>query len=128
MEIIDKYGYLEQSLEFIEKNLVSGKGLRKIAKKARIDAKFLEKFCVFLKGFSEKQFYTLLQEKLENKHSSLLGAVAEISGTDVSIENDKEAIFIFLLILCDIVVDSELEEKVEVKAKIFSKNKIEVKV
>lgn len=126
MEIIDKNGYLESALEYIEKNIVSGKGLQKIAKKAGVSEGLLKNLSFSLKNFSEKQFFTALHEKIEESHSSLSGANAEISGADISVETQKNKAFVLMNITCDIVVDGEKEDRIEMDIKIFSKNNIRI--
>lgn len=125
MEIIDKYGYLESALEYIEKNIVSGKGLQKIAKKARINEGLLKNLSLSLKNFSEKQFFTALQEKIEESHSSISGADAEILSADISVETQKNKAYILMSVVCDIVIDGEQEDKIKMDIKIFSKNNIQ---
>lgn len=126
MEIIDKYGYLESALEYIEKNIVSGRGLQKIAKKARINEDLLKNLSLSLRGFSEKQFFVALQEKIEERHSSISGADAEILAADISVETQKNKAYILMSIVCDIVIDGEHEDKLEMDIKIFSKNNIQI--
>jgi hypothetical protein len=126
MEIIDKNGYLESALDYIEKNIVSGKGLQKIAKKSGIKEDLLRNLSLALKNFSEKQFYVGLQEKIEASHSSISGADAEISGVDISINTHKNAAFISFNLDCDIVVDGEKEDCIKMEAKIFSGDKIQI--
>ncbi|MGD0576991.1 MAG: hypothetical protein ABSA74_02885 [Candidatus Staskawiczbacteria bacterium] len=126
MEIIDKYGYLEQALDYIEKNIVSGRGLQKIAKKARISEDLLKNLSSALSGFSEKIFVTILHQEIEDRHSSISGSEVEISGTDISIETQKNKAFILLDLVCDVVVDGEKEDKIKMGVKIFSKNNIQI--
>ena len=126
MEIIDKYGYLESALDYIEKNIVSGRGLQKIAKKARINEDLLKNLSLLLSSFSEKMFFIALQEKIEERHSSMSGAEAEISGTDISIETQKNKAFVLMNLICDIVIDGEKEDKIKMDIKIFSK--IDIKI
>ena len=126
MEIIDKYGYLESALEYIEKNIVSGRGLQKIAKKAGIKEDLLKNLSLSLSGFSEKMFFTILQQEIEDRHSSVSGADVEISGADISLETQKNKAFILMSLICDIVVDGEKEDKIKMDIKIFSK--IDIKI
>ena len=126
MEIIDKYGYLESALEYIEKNIVSGRGLQKIAKKARISDDEIKNLSSSLSGFSEKIFVTILHQEIEDRHSSMSGADVEISGADISIESNKKHIYILLSLVCDIVIDGEKEDKLKMDIKIFSKNNIQI--
>lgn len=126
MQIIDKHGYLEDALDYIEKNVVSGRGLHKIAKKARINEDLLKNLYLSLKDFSEKQFFVALQGKLEDKHSSISGANVEVSGADISIETQKNKAFVLMSLICDIVVDGEREDKIKIEIKIFSKNNIQI--
>ena len=124
MQIMDKYGYLESALDYIEKNVVSGRGLQKIAKKTRINKGLLKNLSLSLKNFSEKQFFTLLQESLEEHHSSLSGAVAEVLATDISVEKDKKGVLVLLNINFDIIMGEEVEDKIALDVKIYSKNNI----
>jgi len=126
MQIIDKCGYLESALDFIEKNIVSGKGLQKIVAKTGIKENSLRTLSLSLKNFSAKQFFTVLHEKIEDSHSSLSGADAEIAGADISIETQRKKAFILMSVICDIVIDGEREDRVEMDIKIFSKNNIQV--
>jgi len=126
MEIIDKYGYLEQALEFIEKNIVSGRGLHKTAIKTRINEDLLKNLSSALSGFSEKTFVTILHQEIEDRHSSVLGADVEISGIDISLETQKNRAYILMKLVCDIVVDSEKDDKINLDIKIFSKNEIKI--
>lgn len=135
MQIIDKYGYLDSALDYIEKGIVSGQGLQKIAKKARINEDLLKNLSLALKDFSEKQFFLLLQDKIEDRHSSTSGADVEISGADISIETQGDSkrhqrrpprAFILMNLICDIVVDDQEEDKIKIDIKIFSKNNIQI--
>ena len=56
MEIIDKYGYLESALGYIEKNIVAGRNLQKLAEKSRVNMNLLKKLSAALLNFSERQF------------------------------------------------------------------------
>ena len=126
MEIIDKYGYLESALNYIERYIVSGRGLQKIAKKARINEDLLKNLSLSLNNFSEKQFFIALQERIEEKHSSLAGADVEISEADISVETIKNKAFVLMNLMCDIVIDGEKEDKIKMDIKIFSKDRIQV--
>lgn len=126
MEIIDKYGYLEDVLNYIEKNIVMGCGLKRIAKKANLRLEDLLKFSNYIKDFSERELLTLLKEKLEDRHSSIAGADAEVTSVDMSIENKKKNIYILLNLKWDIAVDGEKEEEVLMNVEIF-KDKINIK-
>ena len=135
MQIIDKYGYLDNALDYIEKYVASGRGLQKIAKKARINEDLLKNLFLELKDFSEKQFFMVLQEKIEDRHSSTPGAAAEISGADISIETQQgqqgrahqaPRAFILMNLICDIVVDGNQEDRIKIGIKIFSKNNIQI--
>jgi len=134
MQIIDKYGYLYSALDYIEKHVVSGRGLQRIAKKARIKEDLLKDLSLSLKDFSEKQFLTAFQEKIEAMHGSMSGAEVEISGADISIETQKglhartPQAFILMNLICDIVVDGEQEDKIKMDVKVFSKNNIQIYV
>ena len=105
MEIIDKNGYLESALEYIDKNIVSGRGLQKIAIKAGIQEDLLKNLSLALAGFSEKTFVTILHQEIEDRHSSVDVADAEVSSVDVSIDTQKKKAFIFVKLVCDIVID-----------------------
>jgi hypothetical protein len=126
MEIIDKYGYLESALDYIEENIVSGRGLQKIAKKSGISDDKIKNLSAFLRGFSERIFTTILHQEIEDRYSSVSGADVEISGTDISIEIKKNVAFILMKLLCDIVIDGEKEDKIKIDVKIFSKNNIQI--
>jgi len=132
MQIIDKYGYLESALEYIEKNLASGRGLHKIAEKARIKEDLLKNLYLALKSFSEKQFFAILQEKIEDRRGSISGTQVEISGADISIEVEKSPhgrnlrAFILMNLICEIVIDGEVEDKMKINIKIFSKSNIKI--
>ena len=126
MEIIDKYGYLESALAYIEKNIVSGRGLQKIAKKARVSEDLLNNLSLSLGSFSEKQFFTILLAEIEERHSSLSGADAEIAGANISIEIEKKKPFVLMSLVCDIVADGEREDRIKMDVKIFSKNNIQI--
>jgi hypothetical protein len=126
MQIIDKYGYLENALGYIDRYLVSGRGLQKIAKKARINEDLIKNLSLSLKSFSEKKFFALLQEKIEGRHSSISEAEVEVSGADISIENQKDRAFILMNLNCDITVDGEQEDKIKIDIKIFSKDNVQI--
>jgi len=126
MEIIDRAGYLESALRYIGKNIISGRGLQKIAKKTGINEGLLKNLSLSLKKFSEKHLFTILHEKLEESHSSLAGATAEISGADISVESRKGRAFILMNIDFDIKADDETEDKIKIEARIFSRNNIYV--
>jgi len=124
MQIIDKYGYLEQALNYIEKHIASGRGLQKLAKKAGIKEDLLQNLYLALKNFSEKKFFAVFQERIEDRHSSIPGADVEIFEADISIESQKGRAFILMNLICDIVVDGEQEDKIKMEIKIFSKDNI----
>lgn len=126
MQIIDKYGYLESALGYIEKGIASGRGLQRIAKKASINEDFVRDLSLSLEDFSEKQFFTVLQEKLESTHSSLSGAEVEIVVADVGIEMYKKKAFVSINLVCDIMIDGEKEDKIDIDVKIFSRNNIQI--
>ena len=121
MEVIDKYGYLESALEYIEKSIVSGRGLQKTAKKAGVNEDLLKNLSLELSGFSERMFFTILKQEIEDRHSSISGADVEISGVDISLETQKNRAFILMKLVCDIVIDGEKEDKIKIDIKIFSK-------
>ena len=126
MEIIDKGGYLESALRYIERNIVSGKGLHKIARKSGVSEDLLKNLNLALKNFSEKQFFTALHEAVEESHSSLSGAVAEVSAADISIETRKNKAFICMGLTFNIIYDDEIEDQLNFDVKIFSKNNIQI--
>lgn len=118
MQIIDKNGYLDSALKYIEKGMLSGRGLQKTAKKTRIDEGLLKSLSLRLSDFSEKQFFTNLQEKIEYVHGFTPGAEVQISGADVSIENKKGKAIIAMNLICDIVIDGEQEDKIKINMQI----------
>lgn len=126
MQILDKYGYLESALDYIERNIVSGKGLHKIANKTRINEDLLLNLSLALKSFSEKQLFTMMAEKLEDRHSSLSGAEAELTAADISIEKDGKGVFILLTAVFEIVLDGEVEDKTELAIKIYSSKNMRI--
>lgn len=120
MDLIDKKGYLKSALRYIEKDIASDRNLKKLAEKAGINEVLIKNLSVSLKKFSEKYFFTVLQEKIEEKHSSLSGAEAEISGVDISLEKHKNKAFVLMNLILDIVSDDEKEDRIELNIKIFS--------
>lgn len=128
MEIIDKYGYLEGALSYIDRSIISAKSLQKISKKSGVDEILLKNFKDKIKNFSEKYFLSILNEELEDAHSSLSGATAEVSGVDISIEKDGNCAYIFLRLFFDIMADNEEEDKTKIDFKIYSKNNIKIYV
>lgn len=126
MEIIDKYGYLESALDYIEKNIASGRGLQKIAKKASIDQDLLNNLSLSLRDFSEKYFFTSLREKIERAHSFISGADVDISAADISIEKNNGRPFVLMTLVCYVVVDGEQEDKIKMNIEIFSKKDIKI--
>lgn len=130
MQIIDKYGYLDGALDYIEKHLVSGRGLQQIAKKARINEDLIKNLSLALKDFSEKRFLTTLQDKIEERRASGSGIQAEISQVDLSIESEQEPkkrksrVFILINLTSDIVVDGEVEDRIKSSIKVFSRSDI----
>ena len=124
MQIIDKYGYLDSALDYIERHVVSGRGLQKIAKKTRINEDLLKNLSLSLKDFSEKNFISVLQDKIEDRRIFKAETEVEISGADISIEQEKGTVFILMNIVCDIVVDGDQEDRIKTNIKIFSKNNI----
>ncbi len=126
MQIIDKYGYLDGALDYIEKNIVSGRGLHKVANRARLKEDLVKNLSLRLKNFSEKQFLTLLQQKIEDRHNADLGANAEILSVDLSVESENKKLFIWMDLICNIVIDNEAEDKIKINIKIFSKNNIKI--
>jgi hypothetical protein len=126
MEIIDKYGYLEGALGYIERNIVAGKNLHKLAEKSRVNMDFLKNLSDGLRDFSEKMFFTILQQELEDRHSSISGADVEISGADISVETLKNKAFVLMDLVCDIMSGDEKEDKIKIEIKIFSKIDIRI--
>jgi len=127
MQIIDKYGYLESALDYIEGNIVSGKGLQKIAARTGIKENSLRTLSLALKSFSEGQFIVALQEKIEESHSSLAGADAEILGADISVEVENHRPFILMKVSVGIVIDGEQEDSLKLDIKILpGKNNIKI--
>ena len=126
MQIIDKYGYLKNALNYIERNIVSGRGLQKIAKKARINEALFKSLSLSLKDFSEKQFFVALYEGIEDSRSFTSGADVEISAVDISVEAEKDKAFILMNLICDIVADGEQKDKVKIDIRMFSKNNIQI--
>ena len=124
MEIIDKYGYLEDALKYIERNIMACRNFQKLALKSGINKVMLKKFSAELQKFSEKHFFICLEEELEKRHSSLSGADAEISGADISIDTYKDKTFILISLSFNIVVDDEIEDKTKIDIKIFSNKNI----
>lgn len=124
MEIIDKSGYLKSALRYVERNIISGKGLQNIARKSGVSEDLLKNLSLALKNFSEKHFFTILHEAVEESHSSLSGAAAEVSAADISIEIQNKKAFVFMTLSLDIIVDDEKGDQLDMDIKIFSKNKI----
>lgn len=124
MEIIDKSGYLKSAVRYIENNIVSGKSLERISKKAGIKEVLIKNLCLSLKKFSEKQFFTAIHEALEQSHSSLSGAVAEVSSAELSVEARNQRAFIFLTLSFNIIADDEKQDRLDLDIKIFSEDKI----
>ena len=79
-----------------------------------------------LKDFSEKQFFSALEEKIEDRRGYVPGTQIEISLVDISIEKEKGAAFILVNLICNIVVEGDQEDKIKLEIKIFSKNNIKI--
>jgi len=126
VQIIDKYGYLDSALDYIERNIVSGKGLQKTARKSGVNEDLLSSLSLSLKNFSEKRLFSVLQEKIEDRRGILPGADIEISGANVSLDVQKNKAFILMDIFCEMVVDGQSEDKIKITIKIYSKNKIQI--
>jgi len=124
MQIIDKYGYLENAFDYIDRQIVSGRGLKKISKKTGMDEDLLKSLSSVLKDFSEKQFFCVLEEKIEEKHGSAPDDDIEISEVDLSVEREKGKALVLMNLTCDVAVDGEQEDKIKIEIKIFSKNNI----
>lgn len=128
MEIVDRYGYLEDALGYIEKNIIANHNIQKLAKKAGVDEFLLKNLRKGLQNFSEKLFFSTLQEKLEDRHSSLLGAAAELISADVKIEVEKNKALVLICLNWDITVDGEREDKITTWVKMFSDKNIQIKI
>jgi hypothetical protein len=124
MQIIDKYGYLENALSYIDKQIISGRGLLKISKKAGIEEGPLKNLSLALKDFSEKKLFSVLQEKIDDWDSSTTTAEVEISQVDMGVESQKGKVFILMNLICNIEADGEEKDKIRMDIKIFSKNNI----
>lgn len=126
MEIVDKYGYLEEAIGYLEQNIISDKGWPKVLRKIKISKEALAELSLGLKKFSENVFFSLLEEKLEKRHSSITGAEAEVYGVDLSIDKDKKKVFIILTLNFKIVQGGESDDKITMVVRIFSKENIRV--
>jgi len=124
MRIIDKHGYLKDALKYIERNIVACRTFQKLASKSGINEVVLRKLSSELQKFSEKYFFSCLEEELEERHSSLSGAGAEISGADISIDVHKDKAFVLISLRFNIVIDDETEDKTKIDIKIFSNKNI----
>lgn len=126
MEIVDKYGYLEEVIDYIEKNIISDKGWSRVLRKIKIDKQMLSELSFGIKKFSENAFFSLLEEKLEKRHSSITGAEAYVYGVDLKIDIDKKKAFILLTLNFKIMQKEETEDKTTMIIKIYSKENIKV--
>ncbi len=128
MEIIDKYGYLESALGYIEKNIIAGRNFQKLAKKSGVGESLLRKLSQELRGFSEKHFLTSLQEKLEERHSSLGGVDAELTFADIGIEVRNNKALVLIYFKWALAIDGESEDKAKMSVEILSKNKFKIEI
>lgn len=128
MKLVDKYGYLEETLNYIEKNILNQKGWGKICSKLNIKKEVLEDLAKRLKNFSENYLFKVIEEKLEKRHSSITGDQAELYATDLTIEMAGKKAFIQIIFKWRIVEDEEEEDKVTTNIKITSKDKIIIKI
>ena len=126
MEIVDKYGFLEEAIGYIEQNIISNKGWPKVLRKLKLPKEMLAELSLALQKLSENAFFVLLEEKLEARHSSLAGAEAIVYGVDLTIDNDKKKAFIILTLNFKIVQREETEDKITMIIKIYSKENIRV--
>lgn len=130
MEIVDKYGFLEEAIGYLEQNIISEKGWPKVLRKIKLDKQLLADLSLGLKKFSENSFFVMIEEKLEARHSSITGAQAEVYGVDLTIDTEgpakkKKALIIFTLKF-KIVQKEITEDKVTMIVKIYSKENIKV--
>ena len=126
MEIVDKYGYLEEVIGYIEQNIISEKGWPRVLRKIRISKELLAELSLGIKKFSENAFFALLEEKLEKRHSSITGAEAYVYGVDLKIDIEKKKAFILLTLNFKIVQREETQDKITMIIKMFSKENIKV--
>ena len=126
MEIVDKYGFLEEAIGYIEKNIIASKGWPIVLRKLKLPKEMLAELSSALQKLSENAFFVLLEEKLEARHSSLTGAEAIVYGVDLTVDNDKKKAFILLTLNFKIVQNEETEDKVTMVIKIYSKENIKI--
>lgn len=126
MEIVDKYGYLEEAVGYMEKNIISSKGWPVVLRKIKIQKELLVALSAGIQKFSENAFFALLEEKLEKRRSSITGAEAEVFGVDLKIDTEKNKAFILLTLNFKIVQKGETEDKITMAVKIYSKENIKV--
>lgn len=126
MEIVDKYGYLEEAIGYLEKNIISDSGWPKVLRKIKISKEMLASLSLGIKKISENSLFTLLEDKLEERHSSITGAQAEVYGVDLTIDSDKKKAFVVLTLNFKIVQAEETEDKTTMVVRIYSKENIKV--
>lgn len=126
MEIVDKYGYLEEVIAYIEKNIISSKGWPVVLRKIKISKELLAGLSAGIQKFSENAFFALIEEKLEKRHSSITGAEAYVYGVDLKIDTERIKAFILLTLNFKIVQKEETEDKITMVVKIYSKENIKV--
>lgn len=126
MEIVDKYGYLEEAIGYLERNIISDSGWPKVLRKIKISKEMLASLSLGIKKISENSLFTLLEDKLEERHSSITGAQAEVYGVDLTIDSDKKKAFVVLTLNFKIVQAEETEDKTTMVVRIYSKENIKV--
>jgi len=126
MEIIDKNGYLRAAFCYIKKKIGSLQEIKKIVEQTGIKENDIRRFVTGLRDFSERNFLSFLEEKLEESHSSLGGVNAEIESVNVGLDTRNRKPYIIIKIIAKILSDDEEEDRVELSFKIFSKNQIEM--
>lgn len=126
MELVDKYGYLEETLNYIETHILNPKAWGKICSKLKLKKEVLEDLSKKLKNFSEKYLFEVLEQKLEKRHSSIAGDEAELYATDLTILMEKKKAYVQIIFKWRIVEDEEEEDRITTSVKIFSKDNIKV--
>jgi hypothetical protein len=128
MKLVDKYGYLEETLNYIETHIINQKGWTRICSKLKIKKEALEDLAKRLKNFSENYLFKVIEEKLEKRHSSIAGDQAELYSTDLTIEMAGKKAFIQIIFKWKIVEDEEEEDRVTTNIKIIAKDNIVIKI
>jgi hypothetical protein len=126
MQIIDKNGYLDAALGYIERVIISGRGLRQIAQKTRINEDLLKSLSLSLVGLSENDVMSKIQEKLEERHGFLSGADAEVCSAYVDISLEKKLPYLLLRSAFEIMMDGQKDDTTEIEIKIFSRKNIQI--